>query len=291
MNSNFESIKKNLKEILKEKRYIHTLSVVEEGIKLNETLNLGFSKDQVSLACLLHDCAKNNEREYFERFKDKYNLSEDLFDSFFDLHAKLAPIVCEEVYGCNDLSIKEAIRVHTKGKVGMNDFDKLIYLADAIDSTRDYEGIEKIRFAGYKNLNLGVLASMDNTIKFVSKRKVIDKETQEIREGVRKDLMQEKLKIVIDACEDKIAEDIKTIEIGEKTSIADYFVLATGGSVLQTQAIANEIEEKVEKVGFEVLSKEGFRDGSWILIDLGDIIVHVFTKEQREFYNLEKLWD
>lgn len=103
--------------------------------------------------------------------------------------------------------------------------------------------------------------------------------------------MQEKLEIVLKACDDKLGEDVKTIEIGDRTSLADYFVLVTGGSILQTKAIANEIEEKIEKAGYEVYGKEGLRDGGWILLDLGDIIVHVFTKDQREFYNLEKLWD
>lgn len=291
MEFSFDDIKSDLEKRLKKKRYLHTLSVVEEGLSLNDALKLGFEYEKVALACLLHDSAKNNEKEYFELFKEKYGLNEDIFETFYDVHAKLAPIVSNEIYGCSDPQILEAIRVHTKGKINMSKFDKLIYLADAIDATRDYEGVENIREKAYKNLNLGVLASMDNTIGYVGNNKYIDKETIEIREGVRRDIMQDKLQIVIKACEDKIAEDVKTIEIGEKTSIADYFVIATGGSILQTQAIANEVEEKVEKAGYEVISKEGFRDGSWILIDLGDIIVHVFTKEQREFYNLEKLWD
>lgn len=100
-----------------------------------------------------------------------------------------------------------------------------------------------------------------------------------------------KLDIVLKACEDKLGDNIKVIAIDEKSTIADYFVLVTGRSVQQTKAISDEIEEKVEKAGFEVLGNEGFRDASWILMDLGDIIVHIFTEEQREFYNLEKLWD
>lgn len=102
---------------------------------------------------------------------------------------------------------------------------------------------------------------------------------------------KDKIDIVLKAIDDKLGEDIKVIDIGEKTTIADKFVLASGSSINQTQAIANEIEEKVEKAGYRVFGKEGFREGNWILIDLGDCIVHIFTRDQRDFYSLEKLWD
>lgn len=101
----------------------------------------------------------------------------------------------------------------------------------------------------------------------------------------------DKLDIVKKACEDKLALNMNVIDIREKSSVADYFVIVTGGSVLQTKAIAREIEEKVEKAGFEVRGNEGFRDGKWILMDLTEIIVHIFTEDQREFYDLDKLWD
>ncbi len=103
--------------------------------------------------------------------------------------------------------------------------------------------------------------------------------------------MTEKLDIVVKACEDKIGEDIRVIDISQRSGFADYFVIVTGNGALHTQALANEIQDKIEEEGHEILGKEGFREGSWILLDLGEIIVHVFTNEQREFYNLENIWD
>lgn len=67
-------------------------------------------------------------------------------------------------------------------------------------------------------------------------------------------------------------------------------MLVTGRSKIQTRAIADEIAEKAEAAGFKVIRTEGYNEGTWILIDLGHVIVHVFTPEQREFYNLERLW-
>ncbi len=73
-------------------------------------------------------------------------------------------------------------------------------------------------------------------------------------------------------------------------AIADYFVIATGNTSSQTQAIADEVEKVALENGMTIVGVEGYREGSWILVDLGDIIVHVFTPEAREYYNLERLW-
>lgn len=291
-NFDYQKAKKALSNILKEKRYIHTLGVVEEGLKLNRHFNLGFDEDMVKTMCLLHDACKHNENEYYDKYKNKYEIPEDFIRDKYKLHAYLATIVAKEEYDMFDEDVLEAIKVHTTGKFGMSNLDKLLFLADAIEKNRDYPDVDFIRREGYKNLNLGVLASMDRTIVFLKSKGVeIHDDTFNIRDDIRRDIMQEKLKIVLKACDDKLGEDIKTIEIGGKSSLGDYFVLVTGGSILQTKAIANEIEEKIEKAGYQVYGKEGLREGGWILLDLGDIIVHVFTKDQREFYNLEKLWD
>lgn len=80
------------------------------------------------------------------------------------------------------------------------------------------------------------------------------------------------------------------IDVSGKTILADKFVIVTGRSKVQTRAIADAIAEKIKEAGMRVGRLEGYGEGTWILIDLGDIIVHVFTPEQRAFYNLERLW-
>lgn len=78
--------------------------------------------------------------------------------------------------------------------------------------------------------------------------------------------------------------------MGGRTILADTFAIVTGRSKIQTRAIADAIVESTRRHGYGVSRVEGYADGSWILIDLGDVIVHVFTPEQRDFYNLERLW-
>jgi len=80
------------------------------------------------------------------------------------------------------------------------------------------------------------------------------------------------------------------IDISGKTIIADKFVIVTGRSKVQTRAIADSIAEKIKAAGMRVGRIEGHADGNWILLDLGNVVVHVFTPEQRAFYNLERLW-
>lgn len=96
--------------------------------------------------------------------------------------------------------------------------------------------------------------------------------------------------LVVKACEDKIAKDVLSIKLQEGMAIGDYFVIATGNTSSQTQAIADEVEKVALENGMTIVGVEGYREGSWILVDLGDIIVHVFTPEAREYYNLERLW-
>ena len=96
--------------------------------------------------------------------------------------------------------------------------------------------------------------------------------------------------LIVKACEDKIAKDVVSIKLQEGMAIADYFVIATGNTSSQTQAIADEVEKVAEENEINIVGVEGYREGSWILVVLGDIIVHVFTPEAREYYNLERLW-
>lgn len=101
---------------------------------------------------------------------------------------------------------------------------------------------------------------------------------------------QEILRIVVDAAEDKKAQDLVVLDIQGVALFADYFVICHGNSETQVQAIAKEIKDKAFKTGLNSKSMEGYDEARWVLVDLGDIIAHVFHKEEREYYNLEKLW-
>jgi ribosome-associated protein len=95
---------------------------------------------------------------------------------------------------------------------------------------------------------------------------------------------------VRDSALDKKGDAFTVLDVSGRTILADAFAIVSGRSKVQNRAIADAIVEAVRAHGFGVLRVEGYADGSWILIDLGNVIAHVFTPEQREFYNLERLW-
>ena len=97
-------------------------------------------------------------------------------------------------------------------------------------------------------------------------------------------------RLAYEALEDKKAEDIKVIEIGEISSIADYFVIADGSNASQVSALVDNVENILGKNGFEPKRIEGVRSSNWVLMDYGDIVVHVFSREDRLFYDLERIW-
>ncbi|OEF99007.1 ribosome silencing factor [Vulcanibacillus modesticaldus] len=88
----------------------------------------------------------------------------------------------------------------------------------------------------------------------------------------------------------KKAKDTVILDIKGLSLIADYFVICSGNSETQVQAITKEIKDKMAEAGIEIKGTEGLDQARWVLIDLGDVVVHVFHKEEREFYNLERLW-
>lgn len=101
---------------------------------------------------------------------------------------------------------------------------------------------------------------------------------------------QELVTIVAKAADDKRAEDIIILNMNGISLMADYFMICHGNSDKQVQAIAREIKEKAEENDIKIKRIEGFDEARWILVDLGDVIAHVFHKEERQYYNLERLW-
>jgi len=96
--------------------------------------------------------------------------------------------------------------------------------------------------------------------------------------------------LVIDALDDLKGVDIKSLDVQGKSSVTDLLVIASGNSTRQVKALADHVVEKVKERGVQPLGVEGERESNWVLVDLGDVVVHVMLPETRDFYNLEKLW-
>ncbi|QID33728.1 ribosome silencing factor [Pampinifervens florentissimum] len=101
---------------------------------------------------------------------------------------------------------------------------------------------------------------------------------------------RELLKTIKNLLEEKKAEDVVVLDVSKQTNIADYFVIATANSVVHARALLKHLNEELEKVGIKPDHVEGVEEANWILVDLIDIIVHIFQKEWREYYDLEWLY-
>ncbi len=102
-----------------------------------------------------------------------------------------------------------------------------------------------------------------------------------------KDALAESVKKVLD---DKLAEDIKLLNVSGLTSLCDYFVICTARSDTHIEALCDDLEEALENAGVSPLHREGAKESGWIVLDYATVIVHVFNRASREFYSLEKLW-
>ena len=103
-------------------------------------------------------------------------------------------------------------------------------------------------------------------------------------------VIEKMIRNAVDALENKKGENIKIIDISEVSPIADYFILASGSNRSQVQAMADSVEEKMHKDGFHLKQVEGYDSANWILMDFTDIVVHIFDRESRDFYDLERIW-
>ena len=101
---------------------------------------------------------------------------------------------------------------------------------------------------------------------------------------------KELLTIAAQACDEKRANDIVVLDMSEVSLIADYFLICEGSNERQVQAIARELKNQAEEHGIEVKRMEGFDQARWVLVDLNDIVCHIFHKDERHYYNLERLW-
>ncbi len=168
-----EEMKEKLKKSLNNKRFIHSIGVMETAVKLAEIY--GEDKWNAAVAGLLHDCAKDIEGEELLKLCRRNNIEVDDISREQPelLHGKIGACIAREEYGIEDQRVLDAIRHHTMGRENMSLLEKIIYIADYIEPNRNYPGIEKVRKAAFTNLDEAVLMSLDNTIRCVITKGVL----------------------------------------------------------------------------------------------------------------------
>ncbi len=264
-----------LEKRLKPSRLKHTLGVRDMAVKLAEIHGCDINKAET--AALLHDFCKNLSTEESNALVEKYDLGSKYLNNTALAHSQTAAAVLENEYNITDREILDAIRNHTVGDIGMSLLEKIIYTADAVEEGRSYPGVEELRDLALKDIDKACSALRDRSIRYVlSKGEEMDNKA-----------IAWKAAEVIDS---KKGQDITLIDISQTSGFADYFVITHAPSERLMKTIADEVEDKLAELGVFMKHSEGKNGSGWILMDFGDVIVNVFTGEQRDRYNLEKIW-
>lgn len=177
-----EKMKAYLKENLKENRYEHVLGVVDTAKKLSK-LN-GVSEEKAEIAALAHDVAKNLSKDEMKDIMISNNIVlSDVEENNSNLwHSIIAPIEAKEKFGIEDEEVLDAIRWHTTGKVNMSILTKIIYIADMIEPSRDFDGVENLRKTTFEDLDKGVYDGLNSSIEVLLRRNLlIDENTIKAR--------------------------------------------------------------------------------------------------------------
>lgn len=175
-----EKIKTDLESSLSKYRYEHSIRVAEETKTLAKYY--GVNEENAYIAGLLHDIAKEYNEEENKYWVDKYNLDKRLLDKKNSkiCHAEIGAVVAKELYQVND-EICQAIKYHTIGNIDMNMLDKIIFIADKIESGKNYPGIEEERDLAYKNIDKALINCLENTKKKLEREnRTLDVESEKL---------------------------------------------------------------------------------------------------------------
>ena len=274
-----------LRKELKPSRMEHTAYVLETAIGLSARFCVDPKKARI--AALLHDCAKYLPEERLLCYADTEPPMLPI------LHAPAGADYAKNVYGVTDPEIINAIRLHTTGDTNMTPLEKVIYLADMIEPSRSYEGVEEIRKAD--SLDEMMRLALLRSICYIKERNLpIHPATLRALHdlgGMMERFGEQDALAICKVLYEKKANDILALHIGDKTIIADWFVVASGTSVTHVRALCDELEEKAADLGLSIRRKEGYEEARWIVLDFGFALVHLFHPEERAYYNIERLWE
>ncbi|MBO4685458.1 MAG: nicotinate (nicotinamide) nucleotide adenylyltransferase [Lachnospiraceae bacterium] len=276
------------------------------------------------IAGILHDCAKCMSIPELVAYAKENNVPhEEEQEKVGDvLHAPVGRYMAEHEYGITNPVVLDAIGKHCLGDVEMNDVDLAVYDADYFEPYRDHRPIDislsELRNIALNDITVGAYEVTKACIRFLEtigaticsqsyrvlealKKRLNTKNTASAEE---KDITQKEnestmneytskdlAKTAFLALEDKKGFDVRVIEIEKVSTIADYFVIADGSNASQVEAMVDEVQMRLYR-DYQVEPKriEGAKNSGWILLDYGDIVVHVFSSEDRLFYDLERVW-
>lgn len=290
----FEFYKKKLLEKYKEKnddemyeRYEHSLNVAKFCARLVDKYNLNIDKEKAILTGLLHDYAKFYSIDEYKQLVEKYNLDSYILQSHYKLlHSLLGRYAVKNDFDINDEEILSSIEYHTTGKENMTMLQKILFISDFCEEGREGKIYDEARDLAFVNMDKCVLYILDSKIKHVLERKFsVDQTTQIAYKYYKRfnNLYDNKLDNVLECINKNLVSDVVIYDMRNRNPLYDFAIVSTTNSNRQMEACISYLRDDFNIVGTEI--GEG-----WTLIDLGDIIIHIFNSDDREKYGLDKLY-
>ena len=273
-------------ELLKEKygtknsdRIKHSIGVKDMAVLLGSKMNLDTRK--LEIAALFHDYYRYDSDDILISLMDKkdYEIYKDMPWGY---HGLAAGNMIKE-FGITDMEIINSIKYHTVGRKNMSIYEKIIYVSDFCEVNRTHEGSKEVRELALKDFDKAFLLCMDYTYKHTN-----DKNVKELLDYYGEIKMKD-LDLIVSELDKLNLEDIKVYNLKEKSPLFDYVIISTSKNDRQANAIIRNLRELEMKGEIKIKGIED-KDLSWILVDLDDIIVHVFTGEARLFYGLDEIY-
>lgn len=269
------------------KRYYHSIGVYEMAMKLIDIHKLNINPEKVMVASILHDYSKFCSLEDYQNIILKYNLDK----SFNELdpkimHALLGKYIVMDDLEIYDEEVLEAINTHTTGNENMNPLQELIFISDLVELGRTEEFFKFYRKLAYKDIKKSIAYYLKYSLETLSKeQKKIHTYTINAYNYYKKYLLKgdNKYEQVVDCLDHNIVKDVKVYDARQRATLYDYVIVCSTMTSRQMEACINYLKDDFEIRGYE------FAD-SWTLIDLDDVIVHVFKEEERERYGLDRLY-
>lgn len=287
----------SLQEMLSESRYQHSLSVRDTAVSL--ALRHHINPIKASVAAVLHDCAKCMPLAKMQRIAEEKGIALDkaIMERGELLHSFVGTELAKSHFGVCDEEILSAIAKHTLGAEEMSELDLLIFVSDLIEPLRKpFTGLQEIRQLAQLSLTDAAIACLLQTEQYVRSRGLPFHEASELclkqllkrRQNMNEN--QFPLALAKELYEKK-ASDIKLLKVSHLTTIADYLLIVTGHNSIQVNALAEHILEKAAQMGQSALRVEGLQEGRWVVADFGGLLLHIFHREDREYYRLDRLWE
>lgn len=272
-------------ELLKEKygnnsnRITHSIGVKDMAVSLAK--RLGVDPKKCEIAALFHDYYRYDSDEELIKIMDPADY-EKYKNMPWGYHGLAAGNKIKD-FGITDIDIINAIKYHTVGRKNMSLIEKIIYVSDFSEINRTHEGSKEVREMAFIDFDKAFLMCMDYTYKHTNDKNV--KELMDYYGGLNMD----ELKLVIEEIDKLNMEDIKSYNLSNNHPLFDYIVIASATNDRQANAIIRNLRELEAKGSIQIKGIED-KDLSWILIDLNDIIVHIFSSEARAYYGLDTIY-